>query len=332
VVDLPNVVAPDPRTSEARRLKVTAVTLEARGVLGIWLCDPAGRDLPEWSPGAHLDLVLPSGLVRQYSLCGDNGDRKRYMVAVLLDPAGRGGSQEIHSSPLVGREIHVRGPRNRFELEDAPRYLFIAGGIGITPIISMIRTLPSSVDWSLYYGGRTRDSMAFVEEAVDVGRDRTTIVREDVEGLLDLQKIFEQVEPDTLVYACGPPGLLEAVTRCRDEMTVDIDVRVERFTSAVTEASPESSSANSSFVVELRRTGLVLAVPNDRSVLAVVRDVLPGFPYSCQEGFCGSCETRVLEGMPDHRDDLLTPEEQAAGNTMMICVSRALSGRLVLDV
>ncbi|MBG0855880.1 oxidoreductase [Streptomyces spinoverrucosus] len=301
--------------SRALRLRVTARETIAEGVVQLRL---EGHDLPRWEPGAHLDLVLPSGLVRQYSLCGDPEDTSSYTVATRLVPDGRGGSREVHEQVREGTEIEVRGPRNRFPLVAADSYVFVAGGIGITPILPMLRALPEGVEWRLLYGGRTRASMPFLEEVGKLGGDRVTVVAEDEAGLPDLDALFTGLRQDTVVYCCGPGGLLTAVEERFPE------VRLERF------APRTSVDGNGSFEVELRRSGRSLTVPADSTVLAAVRAELPNTAYSCEQGFCGTCQQRVLEGAVDHRDELLTDGERA--DSMLICVSRARGERLVLDM
>ncbi|MGW1047920.1 PDR/VanB family oxidoreductase [Streptomyces sp. NPDC002521] len=295
--------------SRALRLLVTSRETVADGVVQLRL---EGRDLPRWEPGAHLDLVLPSGLVRQYSLCGDPEDTSSYTVATRLVEDGRGGSREVHEQVTEGMELEVRGPRNRFPLVEAESYVFVAGGIGITPLLPMLRALPENAGWRLLYAGRERASMPFLEEVEKLGRDQVTVV----EGRPDLDAL--EVSEGTALYACGPEGLMAAVAARFPE------VRLERF------APRASSDGNTEFEVELRRSGRTLTVPADSTVLAAVRRALPGTAYSCEQGFCGTCQQRVLEGEIDHRDELLTDEERA--DSMLICVSRARGDRLVLDM
>ncbi|MEV1295708.1 PDR/VanB family oxidoreductase [Pseudonocardia sp. NPDC049635] len=315
-------------------LIMTDVHLEADGVISIAFADPAGRDLPQWQPGAHLELVLPSGLLRQYSLCGRPEDRKQYKVAVLHQPAGRGGSRELHETGLVGRRIRVNGPRNHFALKPSPRYVFIAGGIGVTPILSMARAVGDTAPWRLHYGGRSRASMAFVDELQGFGGDRVDISPQDVHGLLDIDGIVATADASTAIYCCGPAALLDAVQEARERLAPEAALYFERFAAAHPDSRLDAVPAGGErpFVVELRRSGRTVEIAPDRSALDVIREVVPGMPYSCTEGYCGSCEVAVLDGTPDHRDEILTPEERARGRTMFPCVSRALSERLVLDV
>ncbi|MER6466646.1 PDR/VanB family oxidoreductase [Streptomyces sp. NPDC001228] len=297
--------------SRALRLRVAARETVADGVVQLRL---EGERLPGWEPGAHLDVVLPSGLVRQYSLCGDPADASSYTIAARLVADGRGGSREVHERVAEGMELEVRGPRNRFPLAGADSYVFVAGGIGITPILSMVRSLPPGARWRLLYCGRSRASMPFVAELA--GDERVTVVAEDEDGRPDLDALT--VPDGSLVYCCGPQGLMAAV---QERFPA---VRLERF-------GPSPGGADDqAFELELRRSGRTLTVPADSTVLAAVRAELPDTAYSCAQGFCGTCQQRVLAGEVDHRDELLTDAERA--DSMLICVSRAHGGRLVLDL
>ncbi|MGW7409018.1 PDR/VanB family oxidoreductase [Streptomyces sp. NPDC054833] len=304
--------------SRALRLLVTSHETVADGVVRLRL---EGRALPRWEPGAHLDLVLPSGLVRQYSLCGDPENTSSYTVATRLVPDGRGGSREVHEQLAEGMELEVRGPRNRFPLVEAPSYVFVVGGIGITPVLPMLRALPESAEWRLLYGGRSRASMPFLEEVEKVAGDRLTVVAEDEEGRPDLDALFADVTEGAAVYCCGPEGLMAAV---EERLPAGAALHLERF------APRASFDGNAEFELELRRSGRTSTVPADSTVLAAVRKELPDTAYSCEQGFCGTCQQRVLEGEVEHRDELLTDAERA--DSMLICVSRARSERLVLDM
>ncbi|MGP2439922.1 PDR/VanB family oxidoreductase [Streptomyces sp. JW3] len=304
-------------------LLVTSVELVADGVLALTLRHPLGEPLPGWQPGAHLDVVLGPGLERQYSLCGDPADRAVWRIAVLRETAGRGGSAYVHEHLRRGGTVRVRGPRNHFPLEPAARYRFVAGGIGITPLLPMLAAADrAGADWTLLYGGRTRAAMAFTGELARYG-DRVTLAPEDETGLLDLAPVLDGVPDGTLVYCCGPGPLLDAVEgRCPPRI-----LRTERF-----HPKEQLAVANGEFEVVLARSGRTVAVPPDVSVLDAVRAAGVEVLYSCAEGTCGTCETEVLEGMPDHRDSVLTEAERAAGETMLVCVSRCHGKRLVLDL
>lgn len=307
-------------------LEVTRRHVAADGVLSLTLADPAGRDLPGWTPGAHIDLVLPDlGLTRQYSLCGSPDDRSEWRIGVLRQPDGRGGSRHVHDALPVGARVEVRGPRNNFELLPAERYLFIAGGIGITPILPMIHAVAAAGrPWELLYGGRTRRSMAFLGDLARHG-DKVRVFPRDEAGPLPLASALGDRGPGLLVYCCGPESLLAAVeARCAGWPAGIL--RTERF--AVRREPPGQEG----FEVELRRSERTLRVPPDRSILEVVEAAGVTPLFACREGVCGTCETRVLGGVPDHRDALLTEQERTAGESLMICVSRARSARLVLDL
>ncbi|MFJ2395658.1 MULTISPECIES: PDR/VanB family oxidoreductase [unclassified Streptomyces] len=295
----------------------------ADGVVALTLRHSRGEELPGWEPGAHVDVVLGPGLERQYSLCGDPADHGAWRIAVLREPHGRGGSSHVHERVDVGDRVRVRGPRNHFALTPAPRYRFVAGGIGITPILPMLAAAQAAgAEWTLLYGGRARGSMAFVRELSRYG-DRVTIAPQDESGLLDLDSVLSDIPGGTLVYCCGPGPLLDAVQeRCPAGL-----LHVERFAPKAQE--PDSDDE---FEVVLARSGRTLTVPADVSVLDTVRGAGVEVLFSCAEGTCGTCETDVLEGTPDHRDSVLTDAERAAGETMLICVSRCRGKRLVLDL
>jgi len=339
-----------------REMRVRQVRWEADGVVSLELTCVDGSPAPEWTPGSHVDLVLPSGLVRQYSLCSDPADRSCLKVAVLRDAHGRGGSREVHETPLVGRTVGIRGPRNHFKLRDADEYLLIAGGIGITPVLTMARELDAQgAAWRLVYGGRSRATMAFLDELAELDGD-VTVVPEDEAGLPDLDAVLDQAMPGTEVWCCGPEGLLRAVEAAGSAR--GIPVHVERFGTAGPKAAavpsaaadvsapagssagvgaPDSGAAaaqpaDGAFEVELAQSGITLTVDPDRTILETVREHLPEVISSCEEGFCGACETPVLDGTPDHRDQVLDPVEREANETMMICVGRACSTKLVLDL
>ncbi|MDI6101658.1 PDR/VanB family oxidoreductase [Actinoplanes sp. NEAU-A12] len=296
----------------------------AEGVRALVLRAPGGRELPAWRPGAHVDLLLEPGLVRQYSLCGDPADRSRWTVAVLREPGGRGGSRFVHDRIAVGATLTVEGPRNHFELVASPAYLFIAGGIGITPILPMVAAAEAAgADWRLLYGGRRRAAMAGLDRLARYG-DRVQIFPQDTTGLIDLSPL-DRPTADTLVYCCGPEPLLTAVER-RCVAWPPGALRVERFT------TPAVTGADHEFEVTLASSGRTVRVPAGVSVLEAVEDAGVPVLSSCQEGTCGTCETVVLDGVPDHRDAVLTAAERAAGELMMICVSRCRGTHLTLDL
>ncbi|WP_199435564.1 PDR/VanB family oxidoreductase [Qaidamihabitans albus] len=300
---------------------------ESDGVVSLELVLPTRELLPAWRPGAHIDVVLPNGLTRQYSLCGSVEDRESWRIGVLREPGGRGVSQWIHDHAGEGTRLRVRGPRNNFPLLPARRYLFLGGGIGITPLLPMVAEADASgADWVLHYGGRTRSSMAFLDELARHG-DRVVITPQDEAGMLDLAAVLDRPDESTVVYCCGPSGLIDAVELyCRSWPPGAL--HVERFVANQAAAGAENQPVE----VELAATGLTVTVPPECSVLEAVEKAGVRVASSCTEGICGSCETPVLEGEPEHRDSVLTDEERADGDIMMICVSRARGGRLVLDL
>ncbi|MFJ6153381.1 PDR/VanB family oxidoreductase [Micromonospora profundi] len=298
----------------------------AAEVVEIGLCRPGGGDLPEWAPGAHVDLELDIGLVRQYSLCGDPADRTALRIAVQREPAGRGGSRLAHERLTVGARVPVRGPRNNFPLVAARRYLFVAGGVGITPIRPMIAAADAAgADWKLVYGGRSRATMAFAAALRERYGDRVSLHPQDECGLLDLAGLLGRPNCG-LVYCCGPESLIRAVEEhCRGWPPGCL--HVERFTPLGVTGGEETA-----IEVELALSGRTVTVPPGTPILQAVEEAGVQVLSSCREGTCGTCETPVLAGTPEHRDSLLTEQERAAGDTMMICVSRARTPRLVLEL
>jgi ferredoxin-NADP reductase len=315
------------------RLQVGRRRSCADGVVVLELRDPAGGQLPAWSPGAHAELQLPGGLNRQYSLCGDLDDRTVWRIAVLREPEGRGGSSYVHDALLDGDLVDVRGPRNHFELLASPRYLFIAGGIGITPLLPMIAAADGAgASWELHYGGRSRSSMAFVDSLEGLTAGRVVLHPQDETGLIDLERLLAVPRDDTLVYCCGPEPLLVAVEQ---RMSLGTPGGWPRGALHLERFAPREAGdlvLTGSFEVELAASGITLTVPPGQSVLSVVEQAGVTVLSSCQEGTCGTCETAVLSGEVDHRDSLLTQEERVANDTMFLCVSRAACPKLVLDL
>ncbi|WP_423917108.1 PDR/VanB family oxidoreductase [Frigoribacterium sp. 2-23] len=285
-----------------------------------------GASLPQWTPGSHIDVVLPSGDVRQYSLCGDPA-ADTWRIGVLREVDGRGGSAWLHDELAVGETLRVAGPRNHFEFE--PRrgtaYRFVAGGVGITPISAMAALAAAAgVDYELHYAGRSRETMALLDELAVRHGDRLHVYARDEGSRLDLDRLFAALPPFTTTYCCGPERLLDAV----EAAGAGRQVVVERF-EPKTVGEPVLHEA---FEVELAASGITVTVPPERSVLDVIDDAGVLVLSSCREGTCGTCETVVLEGEVDHRDSILTPDEQAANDRMFVCVSRAACPRLVLDL
>lgn len=330
---------------------VLARDTPAEGVVRLVLGSADGADLPHWQPGAHIDLVHGE-VVRQYSLAGDPADRTQWQIAVLLDPASRGGSAWVHASLSRGVHVAVRGPRNHFPLRPSREYLFIAGGIGITPIYPMVAAAQAAgATWKLVYGGRSRRTMAYLSELAALaalsadgdhdptrpglglegpdgpdGGGRLVVVTEEEHGLIPVEQVLGEPRAGVAVYACGPEPLLQAVEQACAGWPVG-SLHVERFA-----AKPLTAAVRpGSFEVQIAGTGQVVVVPPEVSVLEALIDAGVRVPSTCREGTCGTCEVMVVSGVVDHRDSILNDAEKAANDTMFVCVSRAVSSRLVLD-
>lgn len=282
--------------------------------------------LPRWLPGAHVDVILPSGDARQYSLCGVPG-ADTWRIGVLREPEGRGGSEWIHDSVSVGDTVRVAGPRNHFEFspDRGTAYRFIAGGIGITPIAAMMRAASvAGVEYHLDYAGRSRSTMALLDELLAEHPGRVTVHAADEDARLDLPALFESLRPFTTTFCCGPARLIEAVLVAGSGR----QLKVERF-------EPKELGApvlSEPFEVELAYSGITFEVPPERSVLDAIEEAGVLVLSSCREGTCGTCETRVMEGIIDHRDSILTPLEQDANDVMYPCVSRSAGPKLTLEL
>lgn len=311
---------------ETVTVRVSAYREIARGVREIDLRRSDGGLLPTWSAGAHIDIRLPDGMVRQYSLCGIPGEQEVYRIAVLAERPGRGGSQFIHQALRMGDELPLLEVRNTFPLVRAQRHVLIAGGIGLTPILSMVRTLEATgEEWELHYGGRSREEMAYFDE-VATWAQRATLYPEAEVGRLPLPDILGTCrDGSTTIYACGPPGMLTALQQlvAGDEL---IDLRLERFS-----GSGEHDS-NTEFTVVLAGSGLRIRVPPSVSLLEAMEEAGVDIMSSCRSGICGTCEIGVLAGTPDHRDSVLTDEEKFAGGSILPCVSRSCTAVLELDI
>lgn len=307
-------------------LSVVQMRVEAEGVLSLILADPAGRPLPTWEAGAHIAVHLGNGLIRQYSLCGDPRDTSYYRIGILREPNSRGGSAYIHTKLRPGNLLSIEKPRNNFALLPSDRYIFIAGGIGITPILPMLDAADRAhIPWSLHYGGRHAASMAFRRELA--GRaGQIEIVSEENEGMLDLAAILSRWSEGTRAYCCGPEGLLSAI-EARCAKLPPGSLQIERFKAAEPDATGDTA-----FEIVLERLGLTLTVTPGVSILETIEAVGVDVNYSCREGTCGVCETKIIDGIADHRDVLLSPEERAANKSMMICCSRSKTPHLVLAI
>ncbi|WP_327098407.1 PDR/VanB family oxidoreductase [Nocardia vinacea] len=312
------------RTGFDFELAIIGIEVEADEVVSLTLCDPGGADLPAWTPGAHIDVFLPSGRQRQYSLNSDPEDRSCYRIAVRYIADGDGCSREIHEQLRVGDRLWVRGPRNAFPLIDAPEYFFVAGGIGITPILPMVTaTERAGIPWRLMYFGRSRARMPFLYELAHFTGGDVVVRPDDEFGVPDPRMIFEQTPTGAAVYVCGPPALAEAARKVLLLHDPTASLHTERFS-----AVPVSNGAP--FRIRLRRSETEVDVAADESALTAIRRAVPGVAYSCQQGFCGTCRASVLAGEVEHRDRALLPGDR--NSAMLTCVSRSRGGELELDL
>jgi ferredoxin-NADP reductase len=301
-------------------LDVQSVEHVAEDVVAITLAN--GMQLPAWSPGAHLDLFLPSGAQRQYSLCGDREDLASYRIAVRRIADGGGGSREIHDQVRVGDTIRVRGPRNAFMLAPDEAYLFIAAGIGITPILAMVAEAERrGADWTLVYLGRSRETLPFLDELAAYG-ERVVVLTDDEHGLPDMGRVLAHAPEGASVYLCGPPVLVDQAKALLPTLDPTARLFSERF-------SAPPVRGGEPFTVRLARSATEVQVAADESALAAIRREIPSIAYSCQQGFCGTCKVTVLDGDVEHRDSTLLASER--DDCMLTCVSRG-AGTLVLDL
>lgn len=307
--------------------RICAIRDEADGVKSFSLERIDGAAWPEWEPGAHVDVVVPGDLNRQYSLFGDPADREHLHFAALREPASRGGSAALHERIGLGDPLPVIAVRNNFPLVEASEYLLVAGGIGITPLLAMARELERrGKNWTLLYGGRNRTSMAFLDDLATYG-DNVMIRPQDEFGLLDLSAFLGAAKPGKVAFCCGPEPLIQAVESCCSGWPEE-SLQIERFRPM----EQDTAAVSKPFEVELRKSGVTVTVPADKSIADALDEVGIHIPRSCNEGTCGTCLTKVLEGEPDHRDSFLRPKQRVLNNKMLVCCSRSLSPRLVLDI
>jgi len=308
-------------------VRLNAMRWEAPGVLSLELASPAGAALPPFEPGAHVDLFLPDGTMRQYSLCGDPDDTTHYRLGIR-SVSGGASSQFVHRRLRPGELLKVSLPRNNFPLVDAARYLFVAGGIGITPLITMMRAATAKrTPWTLLYCNKRDEDAPFLNEIRRLGGGEVSLHSSQAGTRLDVAGRLSDAQPDTVVYCCGPERLMTAVEDATAAWPQD-SVRFEWF-------APRSrplDEASGSFEVVCEASGITVTVPPEKSVLEALNDAGIAVPCSCQQGICGTCEVSVISGEVDHRDSILSSSERAANQTMMTCVSRAKGPRLVLDI
>jgi vanillate O-demethylase ferredoxin subunit len=317
----------DEAEREVRLARVASIRPVAIDVVRFELEPADRRPFAPFTPGAHIDLTTPAGPVRQYSLCGDPTQPKRYAIAVKREREGRGGSASLHEGVVEGSALAFSGPRNLFPL--APRAgasLLVAGGIGVTPVYAMAQSLAASGrPWEMHYCARSREHAAFFEELAALPGGALHTYFSEM-PLLDARALLREVRTETDVYCCGPAPLMQAVKEAGAHWPAE-RLHFEYFAAPAIDWPP-----NQPFEIELARSHAVLQVPRDRSILQVLRANGVEVASACEEGVCGTCEVRVLDGIPEHRDVLLNDAEKAAGKTIMTCVSRARSPRLVLDL
>jgi len=307
-------------------VRLTAIRYAARDTNMYEFTRVDGKPFPPYEPGAHIDLNLPNGIVRQYSLIEAEPDPHTYTIAVKRDPASRGGSRYVHDELHVGKTLTITGPRNNFPLvEDASHVILLAGGIGITPIWCMVQRLEKlGRSWKLYYACRSRADTAFLDA---LARKTPSQFHFDDEagGVLNVAAIAGAAPKDAHLYCCGPTPMLNAFESATANWPRD-QVHVEYFT-------PKQEPAKTGgFIVELARSGKEFVIPEGKSILQVLLDAGVDVDYSCELGICGACEQRVISGIPEHRDSILTEEEQASNTKVMICCAGCKSERLVLDL
>jgi tetrachlorobenzoquinone reductase len=316
-VTTPAEAAPAKTADGLIDVRVTAIRYAARDTHLYEFTRPDGQPLPAYAPGAHIDLHLPNGLVRQYSLIEAEPDPLHYAIGVKRDPASRGGSRYVHDELRVGRTLKISAPRNNFPLvEDAGHVLLLAGGIGITPIWCMVQRLEKlGRAWTLYYAARSRSDMAFLQALEAMAGAQFHFDDESAGKFLDVAAIVAQAPKDAHLYCCGPTPMLKA-----------FEVHIEYFT------PKQEADKKGGFVVELARSRQEFVIPEGKSILQVLLDAGVDVDYSCELGICGACEQRVISGIPEHRDAILTEEEQASNTKVMICCAGCKSERLVLDL
>jgi vanillate monooxygenase ferredoxin subunit len=315
-------------------VEVSVKELEADGVVRLELVDRKGRELPGFTAGAHIDVEVTPDLTRQYSLCNSPRERHRYVIGVLREPSSRGGSQAVHDTIQAGHTIRVRAPQNHFALDPtASRYILFAGGIGVTPILAMAEHLSESgKPFELHYCVRTVARAAFVRRMAQSSFSSHVHLHfddEPPEQRLEIGQALGSSADDAHVYVCGPaPFIGYVLESARARGWPEARLHREFFAASTSDAP----SADGSFEVQLRSTGQVLTVPADRSILEVLGEVGVAVEVSCEQGVCGTCLTRVLQGEPDHRDVFLTDAEHLRNDRMTVCCSRSKSARLVLDL
>ena len=314
------------------QVRVKRITYEAENINSYELLAPRGGDLVPFTAGSHIDLQLSNGMIRSYSLVNNQSEQNRYVIAVNKDAASRGGSKFIHEIVRVGDIVTISHPKNNFALQEKANHsVLIGGGIGITPLLSMIRRLETlGQSWELFYAARTRFTAAFLDELNTLRPNvhlnlHVNFDQEPSGRMFDLSTILKNVPADAHIYCCGPVPMLEAFEAATTGRPTS-QVHVEYF------KAKEKPAAEGGFEVKLARSNRTIVVQPGKTILDALLDAGITANYACAEGVCGTCETKVIEGIPDHRDLFLGKEEQATNKTMMICCSGSKSSALVLDL
>lgn len=317
-------------TNPSLNVRVARKSIEALDICTLELVDAQGEALPTFSAGSHVDVHLPNGLVRQYSLCNDPTESHRYLIAVLKDPGSRGGSLAVHEQIRAGDTLSISRPRNHFELQpNAQKSVLLAGGIGITPLLCMAERLAMlQADFDLHYCTRSRERTAFRERILESTFASRVTFHHDDEQAADLSALLAQPAHGVHLYVCGPKGFMDAVIDTAKRLGwADDYVHHEYFSSTVV-----PSEGDAAFEIQLASSGRVIQVPSSRTAAQALADAGVVVATSCEQGVCGTCLTRVLDGKPEHRDMYLSPDEQSQNNCFLPCCSRSLSSRLVLDL
>ena len=318
--------------SELIDVEVVNKSSEAEGIVSFELAPTTGGLLPAFTPGAHIDLTLPNGLIRQYSLFEHSVSPTSYKIAVLREPESRGGSEYVHENLQVGSTLQISAPRNHFELVAAKKYLLLAGGIGVTPIMCMAGKLArDNADFTLHYCCRSRERMAFEQRlstSAFAANVHLHIDEESAQPAFDAKAVFADVSADTHLFVCGPKGFMDFVIgAAKAAGWQDSNIHFEYFSGV--DMTPDDAD---SFQIKLASCGRVLTVKDDQTVLQVLQDNGVEVPVSCEQGVCGTCVTRIIDGEPEHRDLFLTEAERASNSVFTPCCSRAKSALLVLDL
>ncbi|MDB5991491.1 MAG: oxidoreductase [Herbaspirillum sp.] len=313
-------------------VKVINKVLEAQDIASFELARTDGASLPPFSAGSHIDVQVKGDIVRQYSLCNHPGETHRYLIAVLRDPASRGGSIAMHDQVQIGDVISISEPKNHFPLAPAKHALLLAGGIGVTPILCMAERLAQiGADFEMHYAARSPERMAFrkrIESGAFAGRVHFHFDDGDPQQKLDVKKVLADAPADAALYVCGPSGFIDYVIGAAQAAGKPAETIHKEYFGAVLQTTADDGQ----FQIKLASSGAVYSVPADKTVLEVLVENGVDVPYSCEQGVCGTCLTRVLEGIPDHRDMYLSDEEQAQNAQFMPCCSRSKSTLLVLDL